>query len=203
VKHSQRLVILAVAAVAMIGAGCAKKKVAAQAPPPPAPPAVTAAQPQQPAPPPRTATSAPAPAPTPQQQPPRMPSAETRARIDTLLGRIEDAYFDYDQHTLRPDAITALQADSTELRDILKDYPDYKLTVEGHCDERGSAEYNMALGQERADAAKSYLVQVGIPSTQLGTVSYGKEKPACDEHDEACWQKNRRVHIVAVADSQR
>ena len=129
-----------------------------------------------------------------------MPNAQTRARIDTLLARIEDAYFDYDKHNLRPDAIKALEADSTELRDILKDYPDYKLTVEGHCDERGSAEYNMALGQERADAAKNYLVQVGIPTAQLGTVSYGKEKPACDEHDEGCWQKNRRVHIVA--DSQ-
>ena len=126
-----------------------------------------------------------------------MPNAETRARIDTLLARIEDAYFDYDQHTLRADAIKALQSDSSELRDILKDYPDYKLTIEGHCDERGSAEYNMALGQQRAESAKSYLVTVGIPSGQLGTVSYGKEKPACDEHDEACWQKNRRVHIVA------
>jgi len=130
-----------------------------------------------------------------------MPSAETRARIDTLLARIEDAYYDYDKSTLRPDAIKALQADSSELRDILKDYPDYKLTIEGHCDERGSAEYNMTLGQERADAAKAYLVQVGIPSAQLATVSYGKEKPICDEHDEACWQRNRRVHIVA--DSQR
>jgi peptidoglycan-associated lipoprotein len=184
----------------MIGAGCAKKKVAAQAPPPPAVPAAAAPRtqsaPQQA----RAATPAPAPAPAPQQAS-RMPSAQTRARIDTLLARIEDAYFDYDQHNLRPDAIHALQADSTELRDILKDYPDYKLTVEGHCDERGSAEYNMALGQERADAAKAYLVQVGIPSGQLSTVSYGKEKPTCDTHDESCWQKNRRVHIVA--DSQR
>jgi peptidoglycan-associated lipoprotein len=131
-----------------------------------------------------------------------MPNARTRARIDTLLARIEDAYFDYDRHALRPDAIKALQADSTELREILKDYPDYKLRIEGHCDERGSAEYNMALGQERADAAKAYLVQVGIPSGQLGTVSYGKEKPTCDTPDETCWQKNRRVHIVADAESR-
>jgi peptidoglycan-associated lipoprotein len=193
--------MVAVAVAAMIGAGCAKKKVAAQAAPPPAPPAAAApaqARPvQQSA---RAATSAPAPAPV-AQQTPRTPNAETRARIDTLLARIEDAYYDYDKSSLRPDAIKALQADSTELRDILKDYPDYKLTVEGHCDERGSAEYNMTLGQERADAAKAYLVQVGIPSAQLATVSYGKEKPACDEHDETCWQKNRRVHIVA--DSQR
>ena len=102
---------------------------------------------------------------------------------------------------MRTDAIKALESDSSELRDILKDYPTYKLTIEGHCDERGSAEYNMALGEERAQAAKSYLVQSGIPGGQLATVSYGKEKPACDEHDESCWQKNRRVHIVA--DSQR
>lgn len=198
-KYSSRLVILAVAVTAMIGAGCAKKKVAAQAPPPPAPPAATEERPQ-PAPQQARATT-PTPAPAPAAQSSRMPNAQTRARIDTLLGRIEDAYFDYDKHTLRPDAIKALEADSTELRDILKDYPDYKLTVEGHCDERGSAEYNMALGQERADAAKTYLVQVGIPSAQLSTVSYGKEKPACDTHDETCWQKNRRIHIVA--DSQQ
>jgi len=196
VKYSSRLIVLAVAVAAMIGAGCAKKKVAAQVPPPPAAPVAAPQQSTtQTA---RTETPTPAPAPAPQQTT-RMPNAQTRARIDTLLARIEDAYFDYDKHTLRPDAIKALEADSTELRDILKDYPDYKLTVEGHCDERGSAEYNMALGQERADAAKSYLVQVGIPSAQLGTVSYGKEKPACDEHDEACWQKNRRIHIVADA----
>ena len=118
-----------------------------------------------------------------------------------LLGRISDAYFDYDKHTLRADAVEALQKDSTDLRDILKDYPDYKLTIEGHCDERGSAEYNMALGQKRADAAKDYLVQVGIPTTQLAAVTFGKAKPGCDSHDEGCWQKNRRVHIVA--DSQR
>jgi len=128
-----------------------------------------------------------------------MPDAATRARIDQLLAKIEDAYFDYNKHTLRPDAINALKADSTELRDILKDYPDYKLTIEGHCDERGSAEYNMVLGEARAEAAKDYLVQVGIPGQQLGVVSYGKEKPICQEQDEACWQKNRRIHIVAVA----
>jgi len=135
-------------------------------------------------------------------QPQRTPNAVTRSRIDTLLARISDAYFDYNKYTLRPDAIQALQADSAELRDILKDYPDYKLTIEGHCDERGSAEYNMALGQERAQAAKDYLVQVGIPDGQLATVSYGKERPVCEQHDDACWQKNRHVHIVAQTQAQ-
>ncbi|HLK51144.1 MAG TPA: OmpA family protein [Bryobacteraceae bacterium] len=188
------LTLVAAAALAMIGAGCAKKKVAVSTPPAPAPaaqtpaatPAATPARRQ----PTQTRQTASAPA-------PRTPNAATKARIDELLARISDAYFDYDKHTLRPDAISALQADSTELRDILKDYPDYKLTIEGHCDERGSEEYNMALGDQRARAAKDYLTQVGIPADQLSLLSYGKEHPVCTDHDEACWQKNRRIHIVA------
>jgi peptidoglycan-associated lipoprotein len=131
--------------------------------------------------------------------PARYPTAKEQARIDELLARIEDAYFDYDKHTLRPDAIEALQADSTELRDIIVQYPDYKLTIEGHCDERGSEEYNRALGDARAQAAKEYLAGVGIPATQLAVISYGKDRPVCNEHDETCWQKNRRIHIVASA----
>ena len=99
--------------------------------------------------------------------------------------------------------MTALQADSTELRDILKDYPDYNLTIEGHADERGSAEYNLALGDRRAEAAKEYLVGIGIPPAQLNVTSYGKERPACQEHDETCWQRNRRIHIVAAAQPQK
>lgn len=133
---------------------------------------------------------------------PRMPNAATRARIDELLAKIEDAYFDYNKASLRPDALTALQADSAELRDILKDYPAYKLTIQGNCDERGSEEYNMALGDKRAESAKDYLVQVGIPEDQLNVVSFGKDHPVCEEHDEACWQRNRRVHIVALAEAR-
>jgi peptidoglycan-associated lipoprotein len=195
-KNSRELILFAVAAISLGGAACAKKKVAA-APPPAPQPAVEASRPspnQQPV----RAAVAPAPvaANTPET---RVPSAATRARIDELLARIEDAYFDYNQHALRPDAVKALQANSTELRDILRDYPTYKLMVEGHCDERGSAEYNMALGDARAQAAKDYLVQVGIPSAQLNVVSYGKEKPVCQDHDENCWQKNRRIHIGAGA----
>ena len=195
------LAVGSLAAVSMIGVGCTKK-VATAPPPPPAPQPTAPAQQSRPAQQ-QARTTTPTPTPVAQQPQSRYPNAETRARIDTLLARIADAYFDYNKYTLRPDAITALQADSTELRDILKDYPNYKLTIEGHCDERGSAEYNMALGQERAQAAKDYLVQVGIPSAQLSTVSYGKEKPVCDEHDEACWQKNRHIHIVAQNQAQK
>jgi peptidoglycan-associated lipoprotein len=195
-SHSRKPTLIAFAAVTLLTVGCAKKKIAMAPPsaPAPAPPAAAskpaaspphAAVAQRPA-----ATVAPA---------RKYPDAATRTRIDQLLARIEDAYFDYDKATLRPDALKALQADSTELRDILKDFPDYKLTIEGHCDERGSAEYNIALGDRRAEASRDYLVQVGIPSTQLHVISYGKERPVCQERDEACWQRNRRIHIVAMA----
>ena len=193
--NAHKLFLSLAATGCLIGTGCAKKKVASAPPPPP--PAVTSPAPGSNAAPVRAETNTTSPAPT--RPAARYPDAATRARIDQLLARIEDAYFDYNQATLRPDAVKALESDSKELRDILKDYPDYKLTVEGHCDERGSAQYNIALGEKRAEAAKGYLVQVGIPSGQLSVISYGKERPVCQEQDEACWQKNRRIHIVAMA----
>jgi len=188
--------LIALAAVSLLAVGCAKKQAAAPPPPTPVPPAAPASTPASTPAPTRTATNSTPPAATPA---PRYPNAVTRARIDELLARIEDAYFDYDKANLRPDALQALQKDSNELRDILKDYPDYKLAIEGHCDERGSAEYNLALGNKRAEAAKDYLVGVGIPASQFNVVSYGKEHPVCQDHDENCWQKNRRIHIVAMA----
>jgi peptidoglycan-associated lipoprotein len=193
-KSSRGLVLIAVAALAL-SVGCAKKKVAAAAPPPPPPPAATH---ETPAPPPeRPAPSTPAPV----AQAPRsnMPDAATRARIDDLLAKIEDAYFDYDKASLRPDAMDALKADSTELRDILKDYPDYKITIQGLCDERGSAEYNMALGQKRAESAKDYLTGIGIPADQFKLVSLGKEQANAECKDDSCWQKDRKVHFLALA----
>jgi peptidoglycan-associated lipoprotein len=194
-KRSRGLVLIAVAALA-IGAGCAKKKVAQQPPPAPAPtPAPAAAPASTPAP---RETAA---APTRETPAPRsaMPDAATRKRIDDLLARIEDAYFDYDKASLRPDAMDALKKDSSELRDILKDWPDYKITIEGHCDERGSAEYNMALGQKRAEAAKNYLTQIGIPADQFNVISYGNERANRECKEDNCWQKDRKVHFVAMA----
>ena len=197
-KKIREVMLDAVAAISMIGAACTKK-VAIRPSPPPAPAATAPSTPA------RAATPVranPMPTQTATAPAPRYPNAATQARIDELLARIEDAYFDYNKHTLRPDAINALQTDSTELRDILKDFPDYKLTIQGNCDERGSAEYNLALGDARAKAAKDYLVQVGIPGDQLSIISYGKDRPVCQEHDEACWQKNRRIHIVAMTASR-
>ncbi len=196
-NQTQKRTLITVAAVTLLVAGCTKKPVAVAPPPPAATPAAASKSVSPPA---RAATTYRPAATTPA---PRYPNAATRARIDQLLAKIEDAYFDYDKASLRPDALKALAADSTELRDILKDYPDYKLTIEGHCDERGSDEYNIALGDRRAQASKDYLVQVGIPAVQLNLISYGKEKPVCQEHDEACWQRNRRIHIVAMARAQQ
>ena len=127
---------------------------------------------------------------------PATPDAATRARIQELLDRIQDAYFDYDKHDIRADAQKTLAEDAKALTDILKDYPTYKLTVEGYCDERGSDEYNLALGDARAKQAKEYLVGLGIPASQLKTVSYGRAKPVCTDENEGCWQKNRRAHIT-------
>ena len=193
-----KITVVPVVAAGMFLAACGTKKVVVA--PPPAPmPAQTASASN------RTTTPAytpPAPRPaadTTASNTSRYPDKATRDRIDTLLARISDAYFDYDQHTLRPDAVKTLQSDSAELRDILKQYPDYKLVIEGHADERGSDEYNLGLGDARAKSAKDYLVQVGIPSGQLSVVSYGKDRPICTDHNESCWQKNRRIHIVAAA----
>jgi peptidoglycan-associated lipoprotein len=127
---------------------------------------------------------------------PRMPDAATKVRIQDLLNRIQDVYFDYDKHTLRPDAQSTLQADATTLRQILEQYPTYKLTIQGYCDERGSDAYNLALGDSRAKKAEEFLESLGLPASQLRTVSYGKEKPVCEDHTESCWQKNRRAHIT-------
>jgi peptidoglycan-associated lipoprotein len=125
-----------------------------------------------------------------------MPDAATRATIQELLNRIQDAYFDYDKHTLRPDAETALKRDAQTLSDIIRQYPDFKLTVEGHCDSRGSEEYNLALGDARAKQAKEYLATLGLPADQLQLISYGKDRPVCNDQDEECWQKNRRAHLT-------
>jgi peptidoglycan-associated lipoprotein len=194
-QNSQTTKFLALAVFAVFGAACAKKPVAVA--PAPLAPAVT------PAPAPATTTRASTTRPPQTQQterstpPSKYPDAATRARIDELIGRIQDAYFDYDAHTLRNDAISTLAADSKELGQILQQFRSYKLKIEGFCDERGSAEYNVALGDARAKAAKDYLVNAGVPSNSLDTVSFGKENPVCTEHEESCWQKNRRVHIEA------
>jgi peptidoglycan-associated lipoprotein len=129
--------------------------------------------------------------------PPPPPTAVTKPPFpEALSGQVQDAYFDYDKSDIRSDARDALTKDASALKSILADYPNARVVVEGHCDERGSAEYNLGLGDRRATSAKEFLVQLGVPSDRLTTISYGKERPVCTEHDETCWQKNRRAHFA-------
>jgi peptidoglycan-associated lipoprotein len=105
---------------------------------------------------------------------------------------VMDAYFDLDKADLSDEARGLLTVDA----EFLRSYPQVRISIEGHCDERGSTEYNLGLGQRRADAAKNYLVSLGIPAARIETVSWGKERPFCTEHDEECWHQNRRAHFV-------
>jgi peptidoglycan-associated lipoprotein len=105
---------------------------------------------------------------------------------------VKDAYFDYDKADIRTDARDAL----SQSAQFFRSNPQIKIVIEGHCDERGSTEYNLALGDRRAAAAKQFLVSLGITADRLETVSYGKEKPFCSASTEECWQQNRRAHFV-------
>lgn len=93
---------------------------------------------------------------------------------------------------MRDDARAVLTKDA----EFLRSYPQIKVSLEGHCDERGSTEYNLGLGQRRADAAKNFLISLGISADRIQTTSWGKERPFCTDHDESCWQQNRRAHFV-------
>ena len=127
--------------------------------------------------------------------PPPPPPAPAGPTIDELFLRdVKDAYFDFNKADIRADARQALG----QTADFLKAHPEVKATIEGHCDERGSTEYNLVLGDRRAAAVKNYLVQLGISADRLNTVSFGKEKPFCSESNETCWQTNRRGHFVRV-----
>ena len=124
-------------------------------------------------------------------------SSEERKVLNDRLAHLEDALFDYDKSTIRADAATVLKDDVGVISGILANYPSEKLRIEGHCDERGSEEYNVALGDKRAQAVAEFFETMGISSAQLTVISYGKDKPVCTDQTEDCWQKNRRAHIVA------
>jgi peptidoglycan-associated lipoprotein len=135
-------------------------------------------------------TAPPAPAP-----PPPPPPPPSRPSIQEQINSLQDAYFDYDKSDVRSDARDALTRDAAALKAIFADFPNATVTVEGHCDERGSAEYNIGLGDRRSSSARDFLVSLGVPADKLKTVSYGKERPQCTESTESCWQQNRRAHF--------
>jgi len=125
-------------------------------------------------------------------QPAPPPVVRTPSFEELFAQEVKDAFFDLDKADIRPDARQALQQDAN----FLKGYPNARVTIEGYCDERGSTEYNLALGDSRAGSVQSALTQGGVSASNIKTISYGKEKPFCTESNEACWQQNRRGHFV-------
>jgi peptidoglycan-associated lipoprotein len=119
-------------------------------------------------------------------------TAVTQTDEELFAANVKDVFFDYDSYAIRADAQQQVAADAA----FLKQHPTWKFTIEGHCDERGSTEYNLALGDSRANAARDALTQAGVSAGNIKTISYGKEKPFCNESNEACWQQNRRAHFV-------
>jgi len=161
------LVLALVGAIALVG--CSKKT---QAPPESAPPAAE----------------------TPAEPPPSTPPAEDTPTTPGEPSGVswQDAYFDYDSYDLREDARLALDGDAK----MMRDHANASLLIEGHCDERGTPEYNLSLGEKRANAARDYLVAQGVDNGRIETVSFGEERPFATGHDEQSWAQNRRAHLV-------
>jgi peptidoglycan-associated lipoprotein len=175
------LVLLAVAAVAAAPA-CGKKP----APQPPPPPPVAPEPPPPAPPPPRTEVQ-------PQVDEYERLRAMSAEEIEKS-GLLGEVFFDFDRSEIRDTDRATL----TKNADALKRFDFLRVTVEGHCDERGTVEYNLALGERRARSAYDYLVSLGVPADRLKTVSYGKEVPVCQASTEECWQRNRRAHFTVT-----
>ncbi len=131
--------------------------------------------------------------------PPRTetPREVTKSLSEMVGSLLADVYFDYDKSDVRDDGRSILNKDAEALKQIFAAHPSGIVTVEGHCDERGSAEYNLGLGDRRSSSVKDYLVNLGVPADKLKVISYGNEKPVCSDANESCWQKNRRAHFSA------
>ena len=129
--------------------------------------------------------------------PPPAPVQNQQSAADILARQVQDIHFDYDKSDIRPEDQNTLQADASALKTIFGMDANFSVTIEGHCDERGSAEYNIGLGDRRAAAVRDALVGMGIPGDKLKTVSYGKERPLCTDATEDCYARNRRAHFSA------
>lgn len=124
----------------------------------------------------------------------KVESKDIPVKVEEVSGMFQDIHFDFDKYDIREDAKPTLKA----VADYLTKNNNHKVLIEGHCDERGTNEYNLALGDKRAKAAKDYLISLGVPSNRIDTISYGEEKPLCKEQNENCWAKNRRDHFIIV-----
>ena len=189
-RHAKALIVLIVL-LSVVVAACNKNKPPVARPMPP--PDTTASN---------TAGEAPPPPPKPVMEPaivPPMPAEDAigSKSLDDLNrdSPLRPLFFELDSSDVSADGQQVLQANAA----VLKKYPGMQVTIEGHCDERGTAEYNLALGERRALAAKNYLVSLGIAADKVKTVSYGKEFPFDPGHDDSAWRNNRRAHFVITA----
>ncbi|HKV11963.1 MAG TPA: peptidoglycan-associated lipoprotein Pal [Thermoanaerobaculia bacterium] len=190
-RSTRLLTILCVLPALLLLGGCNRKNKVTTAPE--AAPETTGmtAAPASPSPAPEPG---PAPAPEPDPLSGDLDSVNEYLRRQGLLG---DIYFQYDEASLSGEARERLAQNAR----FLTQYPQFRVTLEGHCDERGTSEYNLALGERRAASVRDYLVSLGVTSDRLSTISYGKEKPACADEDESCWSLNRRAHPVVTGRS--
>jgi peptidoglycan-associated lipoprotein len=182
--------VASVCLVLAIGAAACAKKAPAPAPPPPAPPAAPATPPSPPPPPPPP-PSAPAPRALSEDE---LFSQKTLAQLNAEKP-LADVYFALDESSIGDEGKASLSTNAT----WLKRWANTRISIEGHADERGTAEYNLGLGERRAAAVKAHLVELGVPADRLVIVSKGKETPFCTDSNEACWQQNRRGHFVITA----
>lgn len=212
---SLRILLVVMVGCALVGfVGCSRKMATSAgdqslaAAPPPAAPAAPAAPAE------RSAPAEPAPSLAMQEKAPEAPSSSPEKIIEAapatpvapmappapsappvaeaLQAALSDVYFDYDRSAIRNEGLKVLEANAR----LLKSKNGWKLLVEGHCDERGTADYNMVLGERRAQAVKRYLQNLGVSPAQVQITSLGKERPFCGQHSDDCWQKNRRAHFV-------
>jgi peptidoglycan-associated lipoprotein len=152
-----------------------------------------------------TTVAPPPPAPAEDVRPPQQPSTADKTENPLLSEDLQvvndelrrrgfagDVYFNYDESNLSDEAREKLARNA----DVLKGQPQFQVTIEGHCDERGTSEYNLALGERRANAVRDYLGSLGVTPARMRTLSYGKERPVCTQNEESCWSQNRRAHMV-------
>ena len=192
-RRGAHLTVMLLLVLGVAAAGCAKRPATTSvAAPPPSAPGPAAAPPATPAPAPSTPEPA-APAPSTPSTPAPTPTTARPAPVEfAAIPELKDIHFDFDKYDIRPDAARTLDANAA----WLKSNGTQLLLIEGHCDERGTNEYNLALGERRAKAAMNYLVSQGVQASHITIISYGEERPLCTEHTETCWAQNRRDHFL-------
>jgi peptidoglycan-associated lipoprotein len=181
------LACLMVAVVSITASGCSKKK----PPPPTTEPPAPVEKPAETVTPPRETP------PVDQTPDPLSGELVEANRYASEKGLLGDVYFDFDKYDLKPEMRDRLAKNA----EFMRDQPQFTFTIEGHCDERGTNDYNIALGDRRANAARDYLVSLGISASRLRLISYGEEQPDCEEHSEGCWARNRRAKFVITGRS--